>query len=46
LAIALQAKLFRFAKSVTHVEPEQVTADGHTSYPKAIAEELGTDVDR
>src|SRR3712207_7840869 len=24
---------------------EQVTTDGHTSYPKAIAEELGTDVD-
>ena len=27
------------------VEPEQVTTDGHTSYPKAISEELGTDVD-
>ena len=40
------AKAFlRSAKSVTQVEPEQVTTDGHTSYPKAIAEELGTDVD-
>lgn len=25
---------------------EQVTTDGHTSYPKAVAEELGTDIDR
>jgi len=25
--------------------PEQITTDGHTSYPRAIAEELGTDVD-
>ena len=40
------AKAFlRSAKSVTQVEPEQVTTDGHTSYPRAIAEELGTDVD-
>jgi putative transposase len=40
------AKAFlRFARSVTQVVPEQVTTDGHTSYPKAIAEELGTDVD-
>ena len=40
------AKVFlRSAKSVTQVEPEQVTTDGHTSYPKAIADELGTDVD-
>ena len=30
---------------VTQVEPERVTTDGHTSYPKAIADELGTDVD-
>jgi putative transposase len=36
---------FRSARSVTQVEPEQVTTDGHTSYPKAIADELGTDVD-
>ena len=40
------AKAFlRSAKSVTQVEPEQVTTDGHTSYPKAIADELGTDVE-
>jgi transposase-like protein len=40
------AKAFlRSAKSITQVEPEQVTTDGHTSYPKAIAEELGKDVD-
>jgi putative transposase len=40
------AKAFlRSARSVTQVEPEQVTTDGHTSYPKAIAEELGKDVD-
>jgi transposase-like protein len=37
------AKAFlRSAKSVTQVEPEQVTTDGHTSYPNA--EELGNDV--
>jgi transposase-like protein len=40
------AKAFlRSARAVTQVEPEQVTTDGHTSYPKAIADELGTDVD-
>jgi putative transposase len=40
------AKAFlRSARSVTQVEPEQVTTDGHTSYPKAIADELGTNVD-
>jgi putative transposase len=40
------AKAFlRSARSVTQVEPEQVTTDGHTSYPKAIAEDLGAGVD-
>jgi len=40
------AKAFlRSARSVTQVEPEQVTTDGHTSYPKAIAEEHGNDVE-
>src|SRR5688500_1842733 len=40
------AKAFlRSARSVTQIEPEQVTTDGHTSYPKAIAEELGKGVD-
>jgi transposase-like protein len=39
------AKAFlRSARSVTQVEPEPVTTDGQTSYPKAIADELGTDV--
>src|SRR3954469_21119175 len=39
------AKAFlRSAKFVTQVEPEPVTADGHTSYPRPIADELGTDV--
>src|SRR3954468_13067970 len=40
------AKAFlRSARSVTQVEPEPVTTDGHASYPKAIAEELGKGVD-
>jgi transposase-like protein len=40
------AKAFlRSARSVTQVKPEQVTTDGHTSYPRAIADELGTEVD-
>jgi transposase-like protein len=40
------AKAFlRSARSVTQVEPKKVTTNGHTSYPKAIAEELGADVD-
>src|SRR3954471_23328041 len=40
------AKAFlRSARSVTQVAPEQVTTDGPTSYPRAIAEELGPDVD-
>src|SRR3954452_1977464 len=35
------AKAFlRSAKSVPKVEPEQVTTDGHTSYPRVIADEL------
>jgi putative transposase len=43
--IAAAQAFLRSARSVTQVEPEQVTTDGHTSYPKAIAEELGKDVD-
>jgi putative transposase len=35
---------FRSAHSVTQVEPEPVTTDGHTSYPTAMAEELGEGV--
>jgi hypothetical protein len=37
--------ILRSARSVTQLEPEQVTTDGHTSYPNAITDELGTDVD-
>src|SRR3954447_19678636 len=36
-------EFLRSARSVTQVEPEQVTTDGHTSYPNA--EELGNEVD-
>jgi len=42
--LAAAKAFFRSAKAVTQVEPDQVTTDGHTSYPKAIAEELGKDV--
>lgn len=42
--LAAAKAFFRSAKSVTQVEPDQVTTDGHTSYPKAIANELGEDV--
>jgi putative transposase len=42
--LAAAQAFFRSAKSVTQVEPEQITTDGHTSYPKAIADELGKDV--
>jgi putative transposase len=43
--LAAAQTFFRSARSVTQVEPEQVTTDGHSSYPKAIAEELGKDVE-
>src|SRR4051812_47925409 len=43
--LAAAKAFFRSAQSVTQVEPEQVTTDGHTSYPTAIAEELGEDVE-
>jgi transposase-like protein len=40
------AKAFlRSARLVNQVEPEQVTTDGHTSCPTAIADELGTEAD-
>ncbi len=42
--LAAAKAFFRSARSVTQVEPGQVTTDGHTSYPKAIAEELGEGV--
>jgi hypothetical protein len=34
---------FRSAKAVTDVTYDQVTTDGHDSYPRAICAELGTD---
>jgi putative transposase len=43
--LAAAKAFFRSAQSVTQVEPEQVTTDGHTSYPTAIAEELGDGVE-
>lgn len=43
--LAAAKAFFRSAQSVTQVEPEQVTTDGHTSYPTAIAEELGKAVE-
>jgi putative transposase len=43
--MAAARAFLRSARSVTQVEPEQVTTDGHTSYPRAIADEPGTDVD-
>jgi transposase-like protein len=43
--LAAAKAFFRSAQSVTQVDPEQVTTDGHTSYPTAIAEELGEDVE-
>jgi putative transposase len=41
--MAAAKEFLRSARSVTQVEPEQVTTDGHTSYPNA--EELGNEVD-
>jgi hypothetical protein len=35
---------FRSARAVTGVLPDRVTSDGHGSYPRAIACELGEDV--
>jgi putative transposase len=42
--LAAAKAFFRSAQSVTQVKPEQVTTDGHTSYPTAITEELGESV--
>jgi transposase-like protein len=36
---------FTSALAVTGCLPERVTTDGHTAYPKAIAEVLGTDME-
>src|SRR3954463_11020871 len=43
--VAAQA-FFRSAKTVTGVTPDQVTTDGHGSYPRAIRSTLGRVVHR
>jgi putative transposase len=42
--MAAAKAFFRSAKTVTNVTPEQVTTDGHDSYPRAIHTTLGEDV--
>src|SRR3954463_2227484 len=39
--MAAAQRFFRSAKAVAGQSPEQVTTDGHGSYPRAIAEVLG-----
>jgi len=41
---AAAQRFFRSAKAVAGQSPEQVTTDGHNSYPRAIAEVLGRPV--
>src|SRR4051812_7220544 len=43
--MAAAQAFFRLAKSVTGVTPEQVTTDGHGSYPRAIRSALGCHVE-
>jgi putative transposase len=42
--LAAAKAFFRSARAVTGVTPDRVTSDGHGSYPRAIACELGEDV--
>ena len=42
--LAAARAFFRSARAVTEVVPDRVTSDGHSSYPRAIALELGKDV--
>jgi transposase-like protein len=42
--MAAAQTFFRQAMAVVEQLPERVTTDGHDSYPRAIAEVLGTDV--
>jgi putative transposase len=42
--MAAAQRFFRSAQTVAGRRPEQVTTDGHTSYPRAIAEVLGKKV--
>jgi putative transposase len=39
--MAAAMAFFQFAKAVTDVVPDQVTTDGHDSYPRAIRTTLG-----
>ena len=39
--MAAAKAIFRSAKSVTGIVPDQVTTDGHGSYPRAIRSTLG-----
>src|SRR5215211_7024411 len=43
--MAAAQAFFRSAKSVTGVTPDQVTTDGHGSYPRAIRSTLGRHVE-
>jgi transposase-like protein len=43
--MAAAQDFFRSAKAVTGVTPDQVTTDGHGSYPRAIRSTLGRDVE-
>jgi putative transposase len=43
--MAAAQAFFRSAKAVTGVTPDQVTTDGHGSYPRAIRSTLGGDVE-
>jgi putative transposase len=42
--MAAAQRFFRSAQTVAGCRPEQVTTDGHNSYPRAIAEVLGKKV--
>jgi transposase-like protein len=42
--MAAAQRFFRSAQTVAGRRPEQVTTDGHNSYPRAIAEVLGKEV--
>ena len=43
--MAAAQRFFRSAQSVINQEPKQVTTDGHDSYPRAIRETLGPNVE-
>jgi transposase-like protein len=43
--MAAAQAFFRSSKAVTGVTPDQVTTDGHGSYPRAIRSTLGRDVE-